>query len=243
MAHATGNVDASLAPVAVITGGGGGMGAAIARELHTRGYRLALMSPSESAEKLATELNGVGVRGSAGNKNDLESLVTQAIKAYGRIDAVVNHTGHPPSGDLLTLSDEEWDLGNELMMLSVVRMARLVTPIMLDQGKGAWVNITTFAAYEPTLKFPVSCAYRSAVGVFTKLYADRYADKNIRMNAILPGYIDSLEHKPETTETIPMRRIGSVSDIAKSAAFLLSDDAGYITGQNLRVDGGVTRHV
>jgi NAD(P)-dependent dehydrogenase (short-subunit alcohol dehydrogenase family) len=63
------------------------------------------------------------------------------------------------------------------------------------------------------------------------------------MNALLPGYIDSLDHKPETAETVPMRRIGTVEEIAKTAAFLLSDDAGYITGQNLRVDGGITRHI
>ncbi|WP_024302620.1 SDR family oxidoreductase [Pseudogulbenkiania sp. MAI-1] len=235
--------DTAQAPVAVITGGGRGMGEAIARELHARGYRLALMSPSGSAEQLAAELNGLGLRGSAGNEQDLENLVNRTVEAYGRIDAVVNHTGHPPKGDLLSLSDEEWLAGHELMMLSVVRMARLVTPLMEAQGKGAWVNITTFAAYEPTLKFPISCAYRSAVGAYTKLYADRYADKNIRMNALLPGYIDSLDHKPETAETIPMRRIGSVIEIAKTAAFLLSDDAGYITGQNIRVDGGITRHV
>lgn len=234
---------AQPAPVAVITGGGRGMGEAIARELHARGYRLALMSPSGSAEQLAAELGCLGIRGSAGNEQDLENLVNCTIEAYGRIDAVVNHTGHPPKGDLLALSDEDWLTGHELMVLNVVRMARLVTPLMLAQGKGAWVNITTFAAYEPTLKFPISCAYRSAVGTYTKLYADRYAAQNIRMNALLPGYIDSLDHKPETAATIPMGRIGSVAEIAKTAAFLLSDDAGYITGQNIRVDGGITRHV
>lgn len=236
-------VGSADAPVAVITGGGRGMGAAIARELHARGYRLALMSPSCSAEALAAELDCVGVRGSAGQARDLENLVGRAVEVYGRIDAVVNHTGHPPKGDLLSLTAAQWEEGNDLMMLSVVRMARLVTPFMLAQGKGAWVNITTFAAYEPTLKFPISCAYRAAVGAFTKLYADRYAEANIRMNSILPGYIDSLNHAPETAQTVPMKRIGSAGEIAKTAAFLLSDDAGYITGQNLRVDGGLTRHV
>ncbi len=233
----------SQRPVAVITGGGRGMGAAIARELSARGYRLALMSPSGSAEALAGELGGVGIKGSTENLVDLEQLVDKAISAYGRIDAVVNHTGHPPKGDLLDITDENWMQGNQLMVLPVVRMARLVTPLMLRQGKGAFVNITTFAAFEPTLKFPVSCAYRAAVGAYTKLYADRYAANNIRMNALLPGYIDSLDHKPETADAIPMRRIGSVGEIAKTAAFLLSDDAGYITGQNIRVDGGATRHV
>jgi NAD(P)-dependent dehydrogenase (short-subunit alcohol dehydrogenase family) len=230
-------------PVAVITGGGRGMGEAIARELRARGYRLALMSPSGSAETLAAELSALGLKGAAENSGDLERLVDQAVKSFGRIDAVVNHTGHPPKADLVDIADESWALGNEMMVLSVARMARLVTPLMLSQGKGAFVNITTFAAFEPTLKFPVSCVYRAAVGAYTKLYADRYAANNIRMNALLPGYIDSLYHKPETAETIPMRRIGTVDEIAKTAAFLLSDDAGYITGQNIRVDGGVTRHV
>jgi NAD(P)-dependent dehydrogenase (short-subunit alcohol dehydrogenase family) len=231
------------APVAVITAGGRGMGAAIARELHARGYRLALMSPSGSAEALAVELGGLGVRGSTESAEDLKRLVDSAKDAFGRIDAVVNHTGHPPKGDLLDLTDESWARGNAMVVLPVVRMARLVTPLMLEQGKGAFVNITTFAAFEPTLKFPVSCAYRAAVGAYTKLYADRYAADNIRMNALLPGYIDSLDHTPETAATIPMRRIGTTVEIARTAAFLLSDDAGYVTGQNIRVDGGITHHV
>jgi NAD(P)-dependent dehydrogenase (short-subunit alcohol dehydrogenase family) len=236
----TTNVDA---PVAIVTAGGRGMGAAIARELASRGYRLALMSPSGSAEALAKELGGIGFKGSVQGAADLEHLAHGALETYGRVDAVVNHTGHPPKADLIDITDENWILGNEMMVLPVVRMARLVTPSMLIRGKGAFLNITTFAAFEPTLKFPVSCAYRAAVGAYTKLYADRYAADGIRMNALLPGYIDSLDHKPETAATIPMNRIGTVDEIAKTAAFLLSDDAGYITGQNIRVDGGITRHV
>lgn len=230
------------APVAVITAGGRGMGAAVAKELHARGYRLALMSPTESAARLAAELGGVAVQGSAANAADLQRLVDRAVQAFGRIDAVVNHTGHPPKGDLLEITDESWLDGNNLLLMPVIRMARLVTPLMLKQGKGAYVNITTFAAFEPTLDFPLSCAYRAAVGAFTKLFADRYAADNVRMNALLPGYIDSLDHKPGTAQRVPMRRIGTAQEVAKTIAFLLSDDAGYITGQNIRVDGGVTRH-
>ena len=229
--------------VAVVTGGGRGMGAAVARELHARGYRLALMSPSESAEKLAQELGGVGVRGSAAEAKDLTALVERAMQGFGRVDAVVNHTGHPPKGDLLQIADEKWLDGVNLILLSVVRLCRLVTPIMERQGGGAIVNITTFSALEPDLRYPVSSTLRAGVSAFTKLYADRYADRGIRMNAVLPGFIDSLNHKPETAATVPMKRVGTAKEIAKTVAFLLSDDAGYITGQSLRADGGFTRHV
>lgn len=230
-------------PVAIVTGGGRGMGAAIARELAGQGYALALTSPSDSCETLAKELGAVARRGRTEVEADIEGIVDLALESWGRIDAVVNFAGHPPKGDLLDITDENWTLGNDMMVLSVVRMARLVTPVMLKQGKGAFVNISTFAAFEPSLAFPVSCAYRAALGAFTKLYADRYGENNIRMNSVLPGFIDSLEAKPGTAEKVPLKRIGKVSEIAKTVAFLLSDGAGYITGQNLRVDGGITRHV
>lgn len=229
--------------IAIVTGGGRGIGGAIARELHARGYGLALMAPSDSAEKLAAELGGVGLKGSTGEAKDIEALVEAALATYGRIDAVVNHTGGPPKGDLLEVSDEQWAEGLDLIILSVVRMCRLVTPVMERQGGGAIVNVTTFSAFEPDLRFPVSSALRAGLGSFAKLYADRYADKGIRMNCVLPGFIDSLNHGEETRLTVPMKRIGKVEEMAKTVAFLLSEDAGYITGQNLRVDGGITRHL
>ena len=231
------------ARVAIVTGGGRGIGAAIARELHGRDYRVALMSPSGSAEALAGELGGVGVSGSVTEAGDLERLVDAALDAYGRIDAVVNHTGHPPKGELLGIPDDDWHVGLDMLLLNVVRMARLVTPAMLRQGGGAIVNITTFAAFEPELSLPVSSCIRAALSGFAKLYADRYADAGIRMNNILPGYIDSLDHAEGTSGRIPMQRIGTVAEIASTTAFLLSDGAGYITGQSIRVDGGLTRHV
>ena len=229
--------------VAIITGGGRGMGAAIARKLSEQGYRLALMSPSDSARILADELGGIGLQGSTANSSDIEALVEAAREAYGRIDAVVNHTGGPPKGDLLEIADDDWHAALDLVILNVVRMCRLVTPLMVEQGGGAYVNITTFSAFEPDLRFPVSSALRAGLGSFTKMFSDRYAAEGIRMNNILPGFIDSLNIPDEWAKTVPMKRIGKVSEIAETAAFLLSDGAGYITGQNIRVDGGVTRHV
>jgi NAD(P)-dependent dehydrogenase (short-subunit alcohol dehydrogenase family) len=169
--------------------------------------------------------------------------VKVTLKQYGRLDAVVNNTGHPPKGPLLDLTDSDWRTGLDLLLLSVIRMARLVTPVLKAQGGGAIVNISTFAAFEPSAAFPISATLRAALGSFTKLYADTHASDGIRMNSVLPGFVDSFPVVDEHLQQIPMGRYGSVSEIGKTVRFLLSADAGYITGQNLRVDGGITRGV
>ncbi|MDH3476391.1 MAG: SDR family oxidoreductase [Rhodospirillales bacterium] len=233
----------SAEKVAIVTAAGRGMGAAIARELAARNYKLALLSPSGAAETLAGELGGLGMIGSVTEPADLEALVAATLEAYGRIDAVVNSTGHPPKGSLLEIDDAAWHEGLDMALLNVVRMARLVTPVMERQGGGAWVNISTYAAFEPEPTFPVSGSLRAALASFAKLYADLYAAANIRMNNLLPGFIESLPETEERRARIPMGRYGRLEEIAKTAAFLLSEDAGYITGQNLRVDGGITRSV
>ncbi len=232
----------SQAPVAIITAAGRGIGGAIARELSGRGYRLALLSPSGAAEELARELGGQGVTGSVTEVGDLERLVQTALDSYGRIDAVVNSTGHAAKGPLLEISDEDWHRGLDLVLLNVVRLARLVTPVMARQGGGAIVNISSYAAFEPDAAFPMS-VLRAGLGAFAKLYADTHAGQNIRMNNLLPGFTDSLPEKPERRASIPMGRYAKVAEIARTAAFLLSSDASYITGQNLRVDGGLARSV
>lgn len=233
----------SSTKVAIVTAAGRGMGAAIARELAAGGYALALLSPSGAAETVAKELGALGLTGSVTEPADLQRLVNATLERHGRIDAVVNNTGPVPKGDLLDHDDDAWHASLDMVLLNVVRMARLVTPVMREQGGGAIVNISTFSAFEPSLDYPVSSTLRAGLGSFTKLYAERYAADNIRMNNILPGFIDSLPHGEDKAAKAPMRRIGTVAEIAKTAAFLLGDGAGYITGQNLRVDGGLTRGV
>lgn len=228
--------------VCLVTAGGRGIGAAVAREMHFRGYAIVLMSPSESCEKLAAELGGVARRGVAQNADDLKGVVELALSTHGRIDAVLNHTGHPPKGDLLGIPDEGWDLAHDMILGPVIRMARLVTPVMEAQKGGSIVNITTYASFEPSLWFPASCTYRAAVSTFTKLYSDRYGSQNIRMNCLAPGFTDSLD-VAKYGELAALKRIGTVQEQAKAAAFLLTDDSSYVTGQTLRVDGGLTRHV
>ncbi len=228
---------------ALITAGGSGMGAAIARKLAAKDYQVAILSSSGKGEALAKELGGVGVTGSNRDVADLKRLVDVTMEAYGRIDCVVNSAGHGPKGKILEISDEDWHLGMEVYFLHVVRVSRLVTPIMEKNGGGAIVNISTYATFEPDPAFPTSGAFRSSLAAFTKLYADEYAGKNIRMNNILPGFIDSLPEKEAFRSRIPMGRYGTVDEIAETAAFLCSDGAAYITGQNIRVDGGITRSV
>ena len=228
---------------AIITAAGQGMGAAVARELAANGYDLVLMSNSGGAETLANELNCVGLTGSITDVDDLASLVDRVMDAYGRIDAVINNTGHPPKGPLLEITDADWHLGLDMLLLNVVRMVRLVTPIMQKQGGGAIVNISTFSAFEPKAAFPVSSSLRAALAGFTKMYADRYAAEGIRMNNILPGYMDNYPETAENLNKIPMGRYGSVAEVARTALFLISAGAGYITGQNIRVDGGITHSV
>jgi len=229
--------------VAVITAGGSGMGAAAARRLAADGYRVAILSSSGKGEALAGELGGIGVTGSNQSNDDVRRLVERTMERWGRIDALVNSAGHGPRGPVLDLSDEDWHRGMDVYFLSAVRPTRLVTPIMQGQRSGAIVNISTFAAFEPDPAFPTSGVFRAGLAAFAKLFADRYAAEGIRMNNLLPGFIDSLPEKEEFRARIPMGRYGRTEEIAGTVAFLLSDAAGYITGQNLRVDGGITRSV
>ncbi len=233
----------SVEKVALITAGGSGMGAAAARKLAEDGYHVAILSSSGKGEALAKELGGTGVTGSNQSNDDLKKLVDLAVQKWGRIDALVNSAGHGPRAPILEISDDDWHKGMEVYFLNAVRPARLVTPIMEAQGGGAIVNISTAWAFEATPVFPTSTVFRAGLTSFTKIFADTYASKNIRMNNVLPGWIDSLPATDERRDSVPMGRYGKAEEIAATIAFLLSDAAGYITGQNIKVDGGVTRSV
>ena len=231
------------AKVAIVTAGGSGMGAGAARRLAADGFRVAILSSSGKGEALARELGGIGVTGSNQSNDDLKRLVDQTVEAWGRIDVLVNSAGHGPRAPLLELTDEDWHHGMEVYFLNVVRPTRLVTPVMQKQNGGVIINISTFAAFEPDPAFPTSGVFRAGLAAYAKLFADRYAADNIRMNNVLPGFIDSLPEKEEFRRRIPMGRYGRTDEVSALIGFLASDGAGYITGQNLRIDGGITRHV
>ena len=229
--------------VAIVTAGGSGMGAGAARRLAADGFRVAILSSSGKGEALANELGGIGVTGSNRSNDDLKRLTDTVMETWGRIDVLVNSAGHGPKGPVLEISDEAWHEGMEVYLLNVVRPTRLVAPVMIARKSGVIINISTYAAFEPEATFPTSGVFRSGLAAYTKLFADKYASDNVRMNNILPGFIDSLPEREEFRARIPMQRYGRTEEIADTVAFLASDGAGYITGQNIRVDGGITRSV
>ncbi len=230
--------------VAIITAGGSGMGADSAKRLAADGFKVAILSSSGKGEVLATELGGIGVTGSNQSNDDLQKLSDVVIAKWGRIDVLVNSAGHGPRAPILEITDEQWHIGMDIYFLNAVRATRIIAPQMIAQKSGAIINISTFAAFEPSPVFPTSAVMRAGLASYTKLFADEYAADNVRMNNVLPGFIDSLPEKEEFRSQIPMGRYGSSYDeIAATVAFLASDGGAYITGQNIRVDGGVTRAV
>jgi NAD(P)-dependent dehydrogenase (short-subunit alcohol dehydrogenase family) len=227
--------------VAVVTAGGSGIAAAAAQKLAADGYEIAILSSSGKGEALAHVLGGIGVTGSNQSNGDLKRLVDLTMDRWGRIDVLVNSAGHGPRAPVLDITDEDWHTGMEVYFLSAVRPTRLVTPIMLEQKAGVIINVSSFSTFEPDPTFPTSSVFRAGLAAYTKLFADRYAADNIRMNNVLPGFIDSLPETPERVARIPMQRYGKVEEMAAVIGFLASEGGGYITGQNLRVDGGITR--
>lgn len=229
--------------VAVIVAGGSGMGAAAAEKLANDGFKVAILSSSGKGEALANRLGGLGVTGSNQSVDDLQRLVEATLARWGRIDVLVNSAGHGPRAPILELSDEDWQRGMETYFLNVVRAARLVTPVMQKQGGGSIINISSAWTFEPTDLFPTSAVFRAGLASFTKIFADTYAADNIRINNVLPGWIDSLPKSDERRDSVPLKRYGTSEEVAATIAFLASPGAAYITAQNIRVDGGVTHSI
>ncbi|MDH7805876.1 MULTISPECIES: SDR family oxidoreductase [unclassified Rhizobium] len=233
----------SAEKVAIVTAGGSGMGAAVAKRLSADGCKLAVLSSSGKGEALAKELGGIGVTGSNQSNDDLNRLVELTLEKFGRIDVLVNSAGHGPRASILDITDEQWHTGLDVYLMNVIRPTRIVAPFMVKQKAGSIVNISTAWAFEPSSMFPTSAVFRAGLASYTKIFSDTYAADNVRMNNVLPGWIDSLPATEERRQGVPMQRYGTSEEIAATVAFLASEGAGYITGQNIRVDGGLTRSV
>jgi NAD(P)-dependent dehydrogenase (short-subunit alcohol dehydrogenase family) len=238
--------DPTLSPsgrVAIVTCSSAGIGAACARALAAEGCRLALMSRTERIHSIATEVGAIAVQGSVNEPADLQRLVDATLSGYGRIDVVVNNSGHPSGGALLEITDEHWSEVFEMYFLSVVRMSRLVVPAMLRQGGGCFVNISGVGYNEPDLRFPVADTIRASLSAYTKLFARTYAAKEIRMNCVAPSVVsdqDPAQISAGMKAELPIGRPARYHEVAKVVAFLASDAASYVTGETLRVDGGLS---
>ena len=229
--------------VALIIGGGSGMGADAAEILAQSGFNIGILSSSGKGEALADKLGGVGVTGTNKSSSDIQNLVDKTVSKWGRIDVVVSSAGHGPKGDILEISDENWHEGMEFYLMNVIRVARIVAPVMIRQGGGTFINISTFAVFEPDPLFPTSGVFRAGLASFTKLFSDKFAKENVRMNNILPGFMDSLPETEDRRARIPMGRYGKTSEVSSLINYLASEEAAYVTGQNIRIDGGLTRSV
>lgn len=254
------------ARVAIVTGAGRGLGEAVARELKQRGYRLALMSRAGCVE-VAEALGALALAGSVTEEADIQALVAATMERYGRIDAVVNNAGRHAQTlaehavtktplasaanlgfdpdfkpDIFAAPWQAWHDDLDLMVLNAMKMAKAVTPHMIAGGGGAIVNISGLESLQPRLVYPLG-PIRQVLHGFTKLYTDRYGADGIRMNSVLPGLIENASSgfESDAARAVPLGRLGSVSEIAGAVAFLLSPEAGYITGQSLLVDGGLNR--
>ena len=243
--------------VALMTGTGQGIGKGCAIEMAKAGYKVSLMSPSHRSVELAQELGGIGRSGSVLDVDDLQAMVDDTIDKFGRIDAVISNMGHGGSvpeaiktvgfdpdfdGPLLEHPDELWHESLDMYVLNVVKLARVITPIMIEQGGGTFVNLSSMNTIEPRAPYPMSML-RGALHSFAKLYGDRYARHNISMNNLMPGFCENVNLSEHARKSIPAQRPATFEEIGKACVFLASEGARYINGQNILSDGGMNRAV
>lgn len=197
----------------------------------------------------------VTFRADVANSGEVEALVNTCIAEFGRIDVLHNNVGINRKGGAATLTEENWDLVIDTNLKGMFLTCRAALPIMERQGKGAIVNVSSITAIRyarrPYIAYATS---KGGILAFTKTLAVEYAAKGIRANAILPGHIDTpMVHVnnpshpggaegfvEERNAWVPMGRMGTAWDVANAALFLASDEAAYITGAELIVDGGLT---
>jgi 3-oxoacyl-[acyl-carrier protein] reductase len=239
--------------IALVTGASQGIGFAVAKLLAAEGVRVLLNARNETRLNQAVEAvrlaggEAFGLAGDVSNPKQIETLFEKARLVLGSPEIVVVNAGGPPSGKAATLSDEAWAKGYELTLMASVRLARAALPAMQANSWGRIINITSLSVKQPIANLPLSNAFRAAVTGFAKTLSKEVAAQGITVNNVAPGYtdterlnelFDTEEAKRNFAQTIPAKRLGQVDEIAAAVAFLASQQAAYITGQTLLVDGG-----
>jgi 3-oxoacyl-[acyl-carrier protein] reductase len=240
--------------VALVTGGSKGIGRGIAEGLVNEGAKVALTSrDSGRAEQVAQE---VGARGYAFDSDDIDAiapLLDAVERDLGPIDVYIANTGGPPAGDPLAFTPEQWAAAQRTLLLSPMTILERLVPGMRERGFGRVVAIGSMAVREPIDALQLSNAHRPGLVAAFKVLARQAASDGVTFNTVHPGQIatdrmidtaGSVEAAQERAkETIPAGRLGTVEELAAAAVFLCSQQAGYITGTTLLVDGGLTRSV
>ena len=240
--------------IALVTGGGRGIGRAIVEELAAAGATVAFTYKSSSgvSEDLASALRAKGHtvtahQSDAASTADAAALVARVIADHGRLDILVNNAGITKDGLLMRMSEEDWDRVIANNLKSVYNFTKAAARQMVGQRAGKIINITSIVGISGNAGQSNYAASKAGIIGFTKSIAKEFASRNIQVNAVAPGFVDTdmtgaltPEQKKTLVEMIPLKRTARPEEIASAVRFLASDDAGYITGQVLCVDGGMT---
>lgn len=254
--------------IAIITAASKGLGKATAFALGREGVKLVICSRNkkeleQTAKelRLKTKTTVVAVVADVSNLNHLKILVAKAQQKFGTIHILVNNAGGPPHGELLKLSDEEWQKGFDLTLMSTVRLMRLVLPMMVKQRWGRIITITSITAKQPIDELLVSSTLRPGILGLTKVASNKFADRNITINTVCPGYVFTDRQKElmklrsskekmtmdeylaRMAKEIPAGRLGTPEEIGNVIAFLASAKASYVNGVNLLIDGGLAKGI
>lgn len=238
---------------ALITGGGRGIGRCIALQLSQAGVKVVVTGRTESTlAGTVAEIEALGgeayaVAGSVADPADAQRMVDASLERFGRIDLLVNNAGVTRDSLLLRLSQENWQEVLDINLTGTFNMTKSVARPMVKQKGGRIINITSIIGVVGNAGQSNYAASKAGIIGFTKSIARELASRNITVNAIAPGYIEtdmtaelSGELKEAMTKQIPVQRIGQPEDVAGVVLFLASPGAGYITGQVICVDGGMT---
>jgi 3-oxoacyl-[acyl-carrier protein] reductase len=235
---------------AIVCGASSGMGLAVAEALVAEGANVTMFARRrELLDREAERLGGLAVRGDLTIPADLERLVERTLDAFGGIDVLVNNGGGPPRRAALELDDRAVEDAVELLLLSAIRLTNLCLPHLRASGRGRVITITSSSVREPVDNLALSNAVRPGVIGWAKTLAREVGPDGITVNSIAPGRIDTerlAEVYPDgPTEAdllpIPLRRLGLPREVADVVCFLASEQAGYVTGAVMPVDGGLTR--
>ena len=248
--------------VAMVAAASKGIGFAIARELTKEGCRVSICGRTEETLEAAAAEIGEETRSyvvDVSNGEDLSWWIEQTRQDLGPVDILVTNTGGPPAGGLDQMSDDQWQQGFDGTLMNIVRLVREVQPEMASSGWGRIVHITSLVAKEPNRMLPISSTLRAGIMALTRLQALEYAPSGTTVNSVLPGHtltdrqvhlahirserdgISVDEALVKQAAEIPMKRMATPEEIAAAVTFLCSQQAAYITGTNLLVDGGLTR--